>query len=165
MSKSCFLGKNIQQTTFWNILFLIFPYNRLCHFMQIVSIGDNLHKMSKLIVWGKIKKILSVCRLLNWSREWKSFKRLDTLVTFPSIFFFFFFFFFFFATWCFLAFLRSCLQASPSETGFTLSGKTFHQRRKVSLLLMRTLKTQANKQVKPVVSSGNCRPHFRRETK
>ena len=28
-----------------------FPENRLWHFMQIVSIGDNLHEMSKPICW------------------------------------------------------------------------------------------------------------------
>ena len=29
------------------IIFHIFPENRFRHFMQIVSIGDNLHEMSK----------------------------------------------------------------------------------------------------------------------
>ena len=41
--------------TFWTnstddtlmIFFLDFPENRICHFMQIVSSGDNLHEMSK----------------------------------------------------------------------------------------------------------------------
>ena len=28
------------------IFFLFFPENRIWHFMQIVSIGDNLHEMS-----------------------------------------------------------------------------------------------------------------------
>ena len=31
------------------IVFLFFPENRLLHFMQIVSLGDNLHEMSKPI--------------------------------------------------------------------------------------------------------------------
>ena len=29
------------------IFFLFFPENRLLHFMQIVSLGDNLHGISK----------------------------------------------------------------------------------------------------------------------
>ena len=29
------------------IFFLVFPENRLCYFMQIVSSGDNLQEMSK----------------------------------------------------------------------------------------------------------------------
>ena len=42
------------------IIFLIFPENKICHFMQIVSIGDNLHEMSNLVSWGK-KKNISKC--------------------------------------------------------------------------------------------------------
>ena len=33
------------------IFFLIFPENRLWHFMQIVSLGDNLHVMSMSVFW------------------------------------------------------------------------------------------------------------------
>ena len=33
--------------------FLFFLENRTCHFMQIVSIGDSLHEMSKPVFWGK----------------------------------------------------------------------------------------------------------------
>ena len=33
--------------------------------MQIVSLGDTLHEMSKPILWKKNKKTKSVCRLLN----------------------------------------------------------------------------------------------------
>ena len=32
---------------------LFFPENRVCHYMQIVSIGDNLYEMSYLIFWEK----------------------------------------------------------------------------------------------------------------
>ena len=37
--------------TFWNIFFLVFPENRLWHFMQMV---DNLHKMSMPVLLGEI---------------------------------------------------------------------------------------------------------------
>ena len=46
------------------IIFLFFPENRIWHFMQIVSIGDNLHEMSKP-VFRENKKNFSVCRLLK----------------------------------------------------------------------------------------------------
>ena len=36
--------------------FLFFPENKLWHFMQIVSWGDNLHEMSKAYFLGKKKK-------------------------------------------------------------------------------------------------------------
>ena len=35
-----------QQTTYRDDTFLIFPENRIWHFMQIVPIGDNLHEIS-----------------------------------------------------------------------------------------------------------------------
>ena len=48
-------------TTLWansadnklTIFFLIFPENRIWNFIQIVSIGDNLHEMSKSVFWEK----------------------------------------------------------------------------------------------------------------
>ena len=43
------LGK-FHQTTFRTI-FLMFLENRHWHFMQIVSLGDNLQEMSKSIFW------------------------------------------------------------------------------------------------------------------
>ena len=46
------------------IFFLFFPENRIWKFMQIVSIGDNLHEMSNPVS-GKNKKNISVCRLLK----------------------------------------------------------------------------------------------------
>ena len=39
------------------IFFLLFQENRIWHFMQIVSIGVNLHEMSKSVFWEKIRKI------------------------------------------------------------------------------------------------------------
>ena len=59
---------------------IFFPENRIWHFMQIVSIGDNLHEMSNPVFWekwrqfawnvkscflGKIRKVSSICHLLN----------------------------------------------------------------------------------------------------
>ena len=35
------------------IFFLFFPENRIWHFMQIVSLGDNLHEMSNPVFWEK----------------------------------------------------------------------------------------------------------------
>ena len=49
----------------FEIFFLFFPENRLRHLMPIVFFGDNLHEMSKPIFWGKIRKISSLCLLLN----------------------------------------------------------------------------------------------------
>ena len=48
-------------TTLWAFLaddkmmlfFLFFPENRIWHFMQIVSLGDNLHEMSNPVFWEK----------------------------------------------------------------------------------------------------------------
>ena len=33
--------------------FLFFPENRIWHFMQIDSIGDDLHEMSNPVFWEK----------------------------------------------------------------------------------------------------------------
>ena len=33
--------------------------------MQIVSLGDNLHEMPKPILWEKLKKYITICRLLE----------------------------------------------------------------------------------------------------
>ena len=51
-------------TTLWSnsadnklmIRLLFFPENRLWYFMQIVSLGDNLHEISKPILWEKKAK-------------------------------------------------------------------------------------------------------------
>ena len=46
------LGKIFGRQHF-EIFFLILPENRFWHFMQIVSLGDNLHEMSKPVFWEK----------------------------------------------------------------------------------------------------------------
>ena len=58
------LGKNssIQQ---FEIFLFFSPKNKIQHFMQIVSLGDNLHKMSNPISREKEKKKISICCLLN----------------------------------------------------------------------------------------------------
>ena len=37
------------------LIFLTFPENKIWHFMQIVSTGDNLHEMSIPVSWKKRK--------------------------------------------------------------------------------------------------------------
>ena len=54
----------IQQTTNW-WFFLNFPQNRIWFFIQTVSIWDNLPEMPKSCFLGKIKKLISTCRLLK----------------------------------------------------------------------------------------------------
>ena len=63
------LGKIFSRRHF-EIFFLFFSENRIWHFMQIVSLGDNLHEMSNPVFWEKIRKITSFCRLLKMPREW-----------------------------------------------------------------------------------------------
>ena len=46
------LGKIFSRRHF-EIFFLFFPENRIWHFMQIVSLGDNLHEMSNPVFWEK----------------------------------------------------------------------------------------------------------------
>ena len=57
------LWKNFSRHHF-EIFFTFSPENRIRHFMQIVSIGDNLHAMSNPIFWEKQEKIFEnvVCR-------------------------------------------------------------------------------------------------------
>ena len=45
-------------------IFLFFPEKKIWHFMQIVSLGDNLHEVSYLIFEEKFKKYFK-CRLLK----------------------------------------------------------------------------------------------------
>ena len=46
------------------MFFLFFLENRIRHFMQIVSIGDNLHEVSNPIFYEKEEKIFQnvICR-------------------------------------------------------------------------------------------------------
>ena len=62
------LSKNFNRQHF-EIFFLFFPENRLQHFMQIVSLGDNLHEILRPIFCEKPEK-KSICHLLNLPREW-----------------------------------------------------------------------------------------------
>ena len=53
-------------TTLWIIsadnifddTFLVFPANRIWHFMQSVSSWDNVHEMSNPVTWEKNKKTI-----------------------------------------------------------------------------------------------------------
>ena len=56
------LGKNFSRRHF-EIFFFFFLENRIGHFMQIVS-----HEVSDFL--GKIRKISSVCHLLNLPIVW-----------------------------------------------------------------------------------------------
>ena len=58
----CMLGKNFswQHMTNW-LCFCLSPQNRFWHFMQIVSIGDNLHEMSKPVL---LETIYVNCQIL-----------------------------------------------------------------------------------------------------
>ena len=49
------LGKIFNQRHF-DLSFLFFPENRIRHYMQIVSAGDNLHRMSNSIFSENKKK-------------------------------------------------------------------------------------------------------------
>ena len=46
------------------IVFLFFPENRIGHFIQIVSSGDNLHKMSSPVFWKNRENVINL-----WSAE------------------------------------------------------------------------------------------------
>ena len=54
------LGKIFSRRHF-EMFFLFFPENRIRHFMQTVSNGDNLHEMSNPIFGIKLGKKLSTC--------------------------------------------------------------------------------------------------------
>ena len=38
------------------IFFLLFPENKIWHFMQIITIGEYLHELTKPVFWEKNKK-------------------------------------------------------------------------------------------------------------
>ena len=59
--------------------FLFLLENRLWNLMQVVSLRDNLHEMSKPIFWETIRKISWICRLLNLSRACEPLKRQENL--------------------------------------------------------------------------------------
>ena len=64
------LGKKFSRH--FRIFFLFFPENRFCHYMQIVSYGDNLHVMSKPVFREKYYHCF-------WKRNCK------TLATMPQV--------------------------------------------------------------------------------
>ena len=49
--------------------FLFFPENKIWHFVQIVSNGDNLHEMLDPGLWEKGKKKSSIYRLCKFYPE------------------------------------------------------------------------------------------------
>ena len=53
------------------------------NFMQIVSLGDNLHGISKPVFWEKIRKMSSVCHLLSESAHRVLAKRSPVLINRP----------------------------------------------------------------------------------
>ena len=55
------------------IFILFFPYNRFWHFMQIVSKGDNLHEMSKPILYflGKYELYFKMSLVENFTQRGK----------------------------------------------------------------------------------------------
>ena len=63
------LGKIFSRWDF-EIVFLVFPENKIWHFMQIVS-GNNLHELSNPVFWKKKKeKNISICGLLKKFTQW-----------------------------------------------------------------------------------------------
>ena len=63
-------------TTFWvnssdDKLVIFFPDNRIWHFMQTVSNGDNLHEMSNPIFWKKKKKYFKILSAWNFTQSAK----------------------------------------------------------------------------------------------
>ena len=54
------------------IFFLIFSGNRIWHFMQIVSNGDNLHEMSNPVSWENWEKYFKMSSAENFiqSAKW-----------------------------------------------------------------------------------------------
>ena len=47
-----------------DIFFLFFPENRICHLMQIFSMGNNFHEMTNSVFWERWENI-SIYRLLQ----------------------------------------------------------------------------------------------------
>ena len=60
------------------VFFLFFLENRIWHFMQIVSWGDNLHEASNSVFWKNKKKYLK-CHLLKFLRSMQSANGLKIL--------------------------------------------------------------------------------------
>ena len=68
------MGRLSRRQTYDIFFFLFFLENRIWHFMQIVSLGDNLHEMSNPFFPRKNKKNISKCRLLKLVPSMQSVK-------------------------------------------------------------------------------------------
>ena len=68
------LGK-ISSRRHLETFFLFFPENRLWHFMQIVSSGDNLQEMSKPVFLGNIRKMFLILLSAELTRSMVLFKQ------------------------------------------------------------------------------------------
>ena len=53
------------------LFFLFFSRKQVLTFMQIVSIGDNLHEMSKPVFWANKKKYFSMLSAENFIQSAK----------------------------------------------------------------------------------------------
>ena len=53
------------------IYILFFPENRIWHYMEIVSIGNNLHEVSKSVSWGKYEKYSKMSHVENFTQTAK----------------------------------------------------------------------------------------------
>ena len=49
--------------------FLFFPENRIWHFMQIISLGDNLYEMSNPVCWEKLEKYFKMSSAENFTQS------------------------------------------------------------------------------------------------
>ena len=71
------ISRKLTFTTLWAfsaddklmIFFLFFPVNRIWHFMQIVSWGDNLHEMSNPVFWEKQEKYFKMLSAENFTQS------------------------------------------------------------------------------------------------
>ena len=91
--KSLPLSGLIQQMTNWWHFSYFSPENRIWHFMQIISSGDNLHKISKPVFWRKIRKIFPTVICWNFypalttarGPRWHCITHLKNQTSFESI--------------------------------------------------------------------------------
>ena len=61
----------LHKISYGNILSYFLQKTGFDILMQIVSSGDNLHEMSNHVFQEKIRKIVSICHLLNLPRGGK----------------------------------------------------------------------------------------------
>ena len=53
------------------MIFSLLPEYKIWHFMQIVSIGDNLHEMSNPVSWEKYEKYFRLSPAENFTQSAK----------------------------------------------------------------------------------------------